>query len=224
MFDFRRITLFCFEKRLTKHKMTLFSKIFAPPWLRLWPQTSFFQRFSLSDSHLVFALLCQKLMNYSSAIFYKFWNKNQMCFKIRQKVCANVPKGVCFQVSSFKTLQIFDAFACIVLVLFNLVLKLKCWTRLILYPVSPTSTSRSGDVLGPFLRVCLRPLISNTHLLVIKHIFRLFRHVTAYLVHWANNQRAAIEIFPSTHQKKWRYNVWRLKQPLQSIICTRLYK
>jgi len=26
MFDFRRITLFCLEKRLAKHKMTIFSK------------------------------------------------------------------------------------------------------------------------------------------------------------------------------------------------------
>jgi len=26
MFDFRRITLFCLEKRLSKHKMTMFSK------------------------------------------------------------------------------------------------------------------------------------------------------------------------------------------------------
>jgi len=26
MFDFRRITLFCLEKRLSKHKVTIFSK------------------------------------------------------------------------------------------------------------------------------------------------------------------------------------------------------
>jgi len=26
MFDFRRITLFCLEKRLSKHKMTIYSK------------------------------------------------------------------------------------------------------------------------------------------------------------------------------------------------------
>jgi len=26
MYDFRRITLFCLEKRLSKHKMTIFSK------------------------------------------------------------------------------------------------------------------------------------------------------------------------------------------------------
>jgi len=28
MFDFRRLTLFCWEKRLSKHKMTIFSNIF----------------------------------------------------------------------------------------------------------------------------------------------------------------------------------------------------
>jgi len=41
MFDFRRMTLFCLEKRLSKHEMTICSKIwgghglFASPWLRL---------------------------------------------------------------------------------------------------------------------------------------------------------------------------------------------
>jgi len=39
MFDFRRITLFCLEIRLSKNKMTIFSKKLggckAPPWLRL---------------------------------------------------------------------------------------------------------------------------------------------------------------------------------------------
>jgi len=35
MFDFRRITLFCLEKRLSKHKTTIFSKNFwggIPLW------------------------------------------------------------------------------------------------------------------------------------------------------------------------------------------------
>jgi len=36
MFDFRRITLFCFEKRLSKQKMTICSKIFLGGW-SLWP-------------------------------------------------------------------------------------------------------------------------------------------------------------------------------------------
>jgi len=31
MFDFRRITLFCLEKRLSKHKMTIFSKNVGGP-------------------------------------------------------------------------------------------------------------------------------------------------------------------------------------------------
>jgi len=38
MFDFRRIALFCLEKRLSRHKMTIFSKNLGeawPPWLRL---------------------------------------------------------------------------------------------------------------------------------------------------------------------------------------------
>jgi len=38
MLDFRRITLFCLEKRLSKHKMAIFSKNFGgngPLWLRL---------------------------------------------------------------------------------------------------------------------------------------------------------------------------------------------
>ena len=43
MFDFMRITQFCLENRLSKHKMTIFSKNLRghgpfrpPPWLRLW--------------------------------------------------------------------------------------------------------------------------------------------------------------------------------------------
>ena len=31
MFDFRRMTLFCLEKRLSKHKMTIFSKTLGCP-------------------------------------------------------------------------------------------------------------------------------------------------------------------------------------------------
>jgi len=36
MFDIRRITWFCFEKRLSKHKMTICSKNLGGPW-PLWP-------------------------------------------------------------------------------------------------------------------------------------------------------------------------------------------
>jgi len=35
MFDFGRITLFCLEKRLSKHKITIFSKTFWGTW-PLW--------------------------------------------------------------------------------------------------------------------------------------------------------------------------------------------
>jgi len=38
MFDFRRMTLFCLEKRLSKHKITIFSKNLGCPRLRLWLQ------------------------------------------------------------------------------------------------------------------------------------------------------------------------------------------
>jgi len=36
MFDFRRITVFCMEKRLSKHEKTIFSKYLGGPW-PLWP-------------------------------------------------------------------------------------------------------------------------------------------------------------------------------------------
>ena len=36
MFDFRRLTLFCLSKRLSKHTMTIFSKHFGGP-CPLWP-------------------------------------------------------------------------------------------------------------------------------------------------------------------------------------------
>jgi len=36
MFEFRRITLFCWEKRLSKRKVTIFSKRLKGPW-PLWP-------------------------------------------------------------------------------------------------------------------------------------------------------------------------------------------
>ena len=37
MFDFRRITLFCSEKRLSKHKMTTFSKDLGEAMVLLAP-------------------------------------------------------------------------------------------------------------------------------------------------------------------------------------------
>jgi len=32
--------------------------------------------------------------------------------------------------------------------------------------------------------------------------FRLFRHVTVYLLHWASNATAATEVFPNKHTPK----------------------
>jgi len=49
MFDFRRITLFCLENRLSKHKMTIFSinlgpcTLCPPPWLRLCQAVQLFR-------------------------------------------------------------------------------------------------------------------------------------------------------------------------------------
>ena len=72
MFDFRRITPFCLEKRLSKHKMTIFSKSlgghgsFPPPWLRLW-----FWKHNWSISSLHFSTcFCER-----SSIVQLYWNK-----------------------------------------------------------------------------------------------------------------------------------------------------
>jgi len=49
IFDFRRITLFCLEKRLSKHKITLFSKIWG--WLGPFgPPGYVYGRFGLAVS------------------------------------------------------------------------------------------------------------------------------------------------------------------------------
>jgi len=39
-FDFIRIGLFCLEKRLSNHKITIFSKNVGGPWL-LWPTSGY---------------------------------------------------------------------------------------------------------------------------------------------------------------------------------------
>jgi len=60
VYDFRRITLFCLEKRLSKHKMTIFSKnlgghgLFGPPWLRLWLYCFCYKLFRLGNDHSLF--------------------------------------------------------------------------------------------------------------------------------------------------------------------------
>jgi len=52
MFDFRRITLFCLEKRLSKHKMTIFSKIWGGMAL-LAPLTTPMRCFSVCVSSVL---------------------------------------------------------------------------------------------------------------------------------------------------------------------------
>jgi len=54
----------------------------------------------------------------------------------------------------------------------------------------------------------------NTPMWRHKNIFRSFRHVAHYIVRWANNETASIEIISTTIQKKWRYIVYRLKTQL----------
>ena len=61
MFDFRRIILFCLEKRLSKHKMTIFSKHLGgpmaplgPPWLRLWLNCCFKLTLKWSEHVIVY--------------------------------------------------------------------------------------------------------------------------------------------------------------------------
>jgi len=68
MFDFKRITPFCLEKRHSKGKMTILSKNFgggmaplAPPWLRLWLQVA------QTSSHWIFEL------------WTRTWKSNGVC-------------------------------------------------------------------------------------------------------------------------------------------------
>ena len=52
MLDFRQITLFCLEKRLSKHKMTIFSKSLAGAW-PLWPLPSYAYESQHQISHKI---------------------------------------------------------------------------------------------------------------------------------------------------------------------------
>jgi len=49
---------------------------------------------------------------------------------------------------------------------------------------------------------------------VMKHIFRLFRHVTQHLLHWANNETALR--YPQTHKINIKHSI-TMKQQLYSI-------
>jgi len=59
MFDFKLITLFCLEKRLSKQETTIFSKNLGRPW-PLWPPlaTPMFHRGTSNKSRSL--MLCEK--------------------------------------------------------------------------------------------------------------------------------------------------------------------
>ena len=50
IFDFRRITLFCLDKRFSKHKMTIFSKNLGGLW-PLWPPLGYAYAFISTPGH-----------------------------------------------------------------------------------------------------------------------------------------------------------------------------
>ena len=54
MFDLRRITVFCLEKRLSKHKMIIFSNNLGGTW-RLWPAPVYAYGLACEQEH---TLLC----------------------------------------------------------------------------------------------------------------------------------------------------------------------
>ena len=80
MFDFRRITLFCLEKRFSKNKMTIFSKNLGghgpidPPCLRLWFHPTRgkdpLQRLIYGGQVLLFWLCCYQ---------YEFFWRGDLC-------------------------------------------------------------------------------------------------------------------------------------------------
>jgi len=116
MFDFRRITLFCLEKRLSKHKMTLFSKNlgghgpFGLHWLRLcyvfpcgygWTQQLLVCCFSICSSSVLsgstntllcarLSILCAFVLRPTSVI----WTMNPSQTHENQKPCM-----ICFSYS-----------------------------------------------------------------------------------------------------------------------------
>jgi len=63
----------------------------------------------------------------------------------------------------------------------------------------------------------LASFYNTTELIKVLKIFKvikIFFDHTHYIVRWTNNETAAIEIIPTTHQKKWQYIVYRLKPQL----------
>jgi len=75
--------------------------------------------------------------------------------------------------------------------------------------------------LGSFYSITLLRWSLKPYVMSWKY-FWLFPHIMQFLVHWANNETPATEIFANAHQKKWRYIVYRLKHNFSQLICTRL--
>jgi len=79
MFDFRRKTAFCLEKRLSKHKMTIFLKILWGAWL-LWPP-------------LATPMYKVPEKNIYQSIFQKAKNKEKRCILWHFVLVALLPTG-----------------------------------------------------------------------------------------------------------------------------------
>jgi len=57
VYDFRRITLFCLEKRPSKHK--IFSKHFGGPW-PLWPPTGYAYEQTAAHRFFSYVTVCMR--------------------------------------------------------------------------------------------------------------------------------------------------------------------
>ena len=106
MFDFRRITLFCLEKRLSKHKMTIFSKNWGwhgffrpPPWLRLCRER---QRF---HQHLPLTVLRENAASALACV--QVWS--DFSYPQRMNQCCWPPLAF-FQWIAFRMFALFASF------------------------------------------------------------------------------------------------------------------
>jgi len=79
MFDFRRITLFCLEKRLSKHKMTMLSKNLGA-WL-LWPPLAMPMAPIPAFSKQLDTRICPNHNDASEGLSDKYNSKHLLLFK-----------------------------------------------------------------------------------------------------------------------------------------------
>jgi len=109
MFNLRRITLFCFDKRLSKHKMTILSKNFGghgpfgPPWLRLcFAPARKFSAYATDPSPILYDavphILCTDQLlshciwsNVHWQLVYLLCNSSLYCFPLLAKSWNNEP-------------------------------------------------------------------------------------------------------------------------------------